>query len=249
VEGPELGYGPVVTDYGSAQVDISGGTVQVSNIKGAWCGGELTGTVLSDKYPGTTNRYVDLDLQINDAAFADLARLFRDSADLTNYAGRVEGSVNLTGDTKAFYDTLDGEVKMHVRNANLFRTRVGKGLSGYLSKIHPALGPNAQQDLQMTLLIKDRVIQLKNLNLKGNFNTITGSGTCTLDGQLNLRVKVKFLHDGWTAKAVQLITLPATKLFEFECKGTVSEPKWGAVNAPKNLLRFFRGEPSQQEDL
>jgi len=51
---------------------------------------------------------------------------------------------------------------------------------------------------------------------------------------------------------VQLLTLPATKLLEFERMGKIQEPAWRPVNAPMNILRLFRGEESPDapaEDL
>ena len=88
-------------------------------------------------------------------------------------------------------DVSDGRGELHLRNSNMFDTRLGKGLARYLSKLHPSLGPNTRQKVDLSYAIEGQTIRVRSLEMKGRFSTITGKGHCTLDGKLDLRIQAK----------------------------------------------------------
>ena len=242
VEGEGRGFRAVVTDHGKCRVDVSAGRVDVSDIEAAWCGGTLTGRVLSDIDPEGSNRLVELELALNEAELPRLLSLRGGSFDADAYSGRVGGTLVLSADTRSFVESVQGHGTIRIRDCDLFSTRLGAGLARYLGKLHPALGPGAGQKLDVSYTVSGKTLRIEDLALGGRFSHIQGTGTCTLDGELRLRVQVKLLHEGLTARAVQLLTLPVTKLLEFECTGTVDQPVWRPINAPQNILRRYRGE-------
>jgi hypothetical protein len=62
--------------------------------------------------------------------------------------------------------------------------------------LHPALGPKSNQEVDATFRLAGKTLVFEECDLRGRFYTITVSGIIGLDGALDLRVKVKFLHEG-----------------------------------------------------
>lgn len=237
-EGQKLGHGPWSVEEASFTIHALGPRYFATNIIGRAYDGDLCAEVTVEPLTaGPDKRYVSSIVISN----AELSRI------TTNYAhrdkvptGHVFLDLQLTGlVSEAIGPNTRGGGKLVVKNGTLFDLPILGGLSELLSKIIPGLGFASQTDMECTLTIADGAITTDDLRLSGDILSIKASGYVEFDGRLNIRAQVQLLRKGPIAALLRLITLPVTKLFEFQLTGTLEQPKWRPVNLPKELFLIF----------
>ena len=134
---------------------------------------------------------------------------------------------------------IKGGGRVELRKGALFQVKLFGGLSKYLSKLFPGFGYSSQTDLTATVDIADGRVKSPDVRLFGNVVSIFMRGNMTFDRQLSFDVQVKPLSEGVFSKALQIISWPVTKLFEFRLSGSLEDPKWRPNNLPKEMFLQF----------
>lgn len=237
-EGRKIGHGPWSAEETSFTIHALGPRYFATNIVGHAYDGDLRAEVTVEPLTaGPDKRFVSYIVISN----AELSRI------TTNYVhgdkaptGQVFLDLQLTGlVSEAIGPTTRGGGRLAVKNGTLFELPLLGGLSELLSKIIPGFGFASQTDMDCTFTIADGAISTGDLRLSGDVLSIKASGDVEFDGRLNVRVQVQLLRKGPVAALLRLITLPVTKLFEFQLTGTLEQPKWRPVNLPKELFLIF----------
>lgn len=214
------------------------GQYVTTNAQGTAYGGTFTAVV--EVPPGSgTNRFFTLVAALTNAEMGAIAAARRPGSE-SNLTGLVSGNVALRGlveDAGGRGTTGRGELR--VQDGNLFRLPLLGGLSSLLSMIYPGLGFASQTDLHSTFEVQDRAITTEDARLEGDILSIRAGGRYEIGGRMRFVVEVQLLRRGPVAAVLRLVTLPVTKLLEFQLSGTPEDPKWRPVNLPKELFLIF----------
>lgn len=241
LDGRRLGFGWFLADALSLRLEGTDQSLRVDDLDGSWCGGRVTGNLALDSASGTPDRWLAIHADMSQAELPRIMLLFNPDIDTNAYRGRVSGRVDLDGPPTDFLGAATvGTGTLEITDGYFLPTPLFGGLSRHLSMLYPGLGYAGRRQLSLTYRVADGRVYLDNLNLEGRFISIKGHGTCGFDRSVYLRVEAKLLSDSLPAEVLRLVTLPATKLLEFECTGTLDHPEWKAVNAPRKLLEFFQ---------
>lgn len=237
-QGQALGHGPWSIEEATFTIHALGPRYFATNIVGRAYGGDLRAVVTAEPLTaGPDKRFVSHVVVSN----AELSRI------ATNYVhgskaptGHVFLDLQLTGlVSEAIGPATRGGGALTVKDGALFELPLLGGLSDILSKLIPGFGFAAQTDMECTFTIADGAIVTDDLRLSGDVLSIKATGDLEFDGRLDVRVQVQLLRKGPLAAILRLITLPVTKLFEFQLTGTLEQPKWRPVNLPKELFLIF----------
>ena len=96
------------------------------------------------------------------------------------------------------------------------------------------------QEFNADFALSGNALDIEKFALQGGLSTISGKGTYAFDGTVHIKVELQLLGKGFIAEITHILTRPVSKLLEFECTGTVSDPKWDMVSGPPAMLRHFR---------
>ncbi|MFO1491196.1 MAG: AsmA-like C-terminal region-containing protein [Kiritimatiellia bacterium] len=214
---------------------LTGDTATFPHIEAAVYGGKATGMFQIWPLRGATNRFFFASLQ---AEGVDLARHARPGKEPV--AGLLTGNLMLEGPLGEHAAVeMKGGGRLELRKGALFQIKLFGGLSQYLSKLFPGFGYSSQTDLTATVDISGGAVSSPDVRLFGNVVSIFMRGKMTFDRQLSFDVEVKPLSEGFFSKALQIISWPVSKLFEFRLKGTLDNPQWRPNNLPKELFLKF----------
>ena len=170
-----------------------------------------------------------------DVGFDQMLSLFRER-EASLIEGKVTGQSKFTGTLKPFQlPGTTGEGAVRISEGTLFRLPILGGLSVLMSKIFPGLGFSAQRDLTASFQLRDEKIYSDDLEISGTAASIQMDGRYHFGQDLDFDVKAKPLGRGMVADVVQLLTLPISKLLEFNLQGTLDNPVWKAKHWPKEL--------------
>lgn len=234
VDARDVGLSRLHADRASFLVENRGHRYSVTNLVAESCGGALSARVFL--YPATSTNggeRFEIELKLVDA---DLPRLVRMLGTTTNTP--PTGIVNLELSLAGLLDAADlgglrGEGHLAVTNGQLHKARLFGGLSSLLSTLSPDLGYASQTELDLPFTIADGRLHSPKVLLGGEWVSAKGKGSYNLlDRQLDYLVEVQLLKKGLVADAVRLITLPVTKLFQIQLKGTLEKPEWRTANLP-----------------
>lgn len=237
--GENMGRGRWVSETAQFTVHALGGSYTVTNLAGRAYGGAFAGQVAVEPLPaGPDHRYV-VRATLTNAELAGITA-HRLRGDEPPPSGRVSLDLQITGlVTDAFGPATRGSGTLAVEDGALFRLPLLGGLSDLLSRMVPGLGFAAQTDLTCSFIIADGAIFTDDLMLAGDVISMRADGEIEFDGRVDCRVEVQLLRRGPLAAILRFITLPVTKLLEFQLSGTLDEPKWRPVNLPKELFLIF----------
>jgi hypothetical protein len=196
-------------------------------------GGSLTGRL--DIAQTQLNRDYQAQFYIADVDFDPLLSIPH-KREGSPMEGKVNGYARFNGTLQPFQlPGTEGRAKIRISEASLFRLPILGGLSKLLSKIFPGRGFTARQDLTATITLRDEKFYSKNIQISGPTSSIQMDGRYHFGHDLDFDVKGQPLGRGLVADVVQLITLPISKLLEFQLKGTLDQPVWKAKHWPKEL--------------
>lgn len=130
-------------------------------------------------------------------------------------------------------EQMTGDGRIAIRNGSLMQVPIFGGLSVLLSAIYPGLGYSDQSSFIADFTIADHQIRTDNAALSGNIISLTARGTYDLDDQLDFAVQVKPLKGGVIADTLRLVTMPISKLLEFDLTGHTTNAQWRASNLPR----------------
>jgi hypothetical protein len=168
--------------------------------------------------------------------FLDRLRVNRGEREM----GLLSGHLSVEGRTGPDWaDSLKGSGEAQIQEGKLFQVAFFGGLSKVLSAIIPGFGYAQQTELKTLFSVGDNQVTLTDTRLLGNVISAIASGTVGFDRRLNVLVQVKLMKEGIIAKAVQILSWPITKLFEFKLIGTLDQPDWRPDNLPKELFLKF----------
>lgn len=239
VAGEKLGRGRWSASRATFDVHVLGQHYFITNIVGRAYGGDLTAQVVVGPVPaGPDQRYVT-HIVLSNANLASIARHNAKNLE-TVPKGAVFLDLQLTGlVSEAIGPATRGSGTLKIEDGALFELRLFGGLSDLLSRIVPGLGIIAQTDMDTAFTIAEQAITTDNLRLSGDVLSLKATGDVEFDGRLDFRAQVQLLRRGPLAVVLRLLTMPVTKLFEFQLTGTLDEPKWRPVNLPKELFLIF----------
>ena len=239
-EGEKIGLHSFIGDRVSMNLVWSNRHVLVRDIDADMYGGKLTGTFATDwTLPGQPLNY-ELTLAATNVNFEDVVRtLFHREGE--PYRGLITGDLKLKGQLgRDFGPSTRGQGRITIHDGRILSIRLFGGLSRGLSKIYPGLGFSKQTDFFSNFEIKDSVIQSKDIQLEGTMFSLFADGTYGLkDKSIDYSVEFKLLRESGVGNVVRLVTLPITKLLEFDLEGTLDNPKWRPKNLPKELFSDF----------
>jgi hypothetical protein len=242
-----LGIGRYIAEDAHGQLDLLDDRLQVDGIMATWCGGELTGSVDVFKSAASSNRMAKLDMNLASADLHQVVRTFSTSPKATNYVGKVEAALKVSGPTAGFENNMQGEGTLRIHACDLLSTGLWRDLHRYLSTIHLGWKEVPNQEFNADFALSGKTLDIENFTLQGGLSTISGKGTYAFDGTVHIQVELELLGKGFFAEITHILTKPVSKLLEFECTGTVSDPKWNMVRGPPAMLRHFR-ERSDKSD-
>lgn len=229
--GRRIGYGGLMADHILMQAHRTPGLLQITNIVATIAGGTATGTLEIAHRPDTD--YYSLDMCASNIPMDDLIGMLN-PATTNRYEGTIGGCVELNGpfpDTPDFKN-LRGQGYAIVDQGRLLLIPIFGGLSTLLGKIYPGLGFSEQTHAEADLVFRDGKIIMDNVAISGNLLSLSAKGNYRWNDELDYDVLVQPLRDGVIASAVRVVTLPISKLLEFNVTGSVTNPLWNAVNLP-----------------
>ena len=238
VDGQKMGRTFLLADRATFLLHARGGSYTSTNLAGTVCGGPFTGAVRVFREPGTTNHRFEVTAQFTNASLAQLvaARVKGDR----DPGGFVSGEFVVSGIVEQVNGPATrGHGRLRVQNGTLFRLPILGGLSRLLSMIYPGLGFASQTDFACTLAIRDGRVITEDARLEGDVISMKADGHYSFDGSVRFNVEVQLLRRGPLAAVLRFITMPVTKLLEFQLSGTLDDPKWRPVNLPKEMFLIF----------
>ena len=135
--------------------------------------------------------------------------------------------------------TAAGSGHLEISGGKMMDIPLLGGLSKILTYLYPGLGFASQNDFRAPFTIAGGQVHSDEAELLGELMTIHGKGDYRFDERLKFVVEVKLLRSGPLAEALRFLTLPLTKLFEFELQGTLHAPKWEPRNLPREMFLKF----------
>jgi hypothetical protein len=166
---------------------------------------------------------------------ADLKRILNDiqPGRKDTFEGAVTLQADLTGQIGVGTGaTVSGTGSCKIQGERLLSLPLMGGLSRFLARLSPGFGYLSQSEMRADCQVKDSRILTRNLILSGPVLSMRARGTLGFNLSLQFVVEAQLLRRGPVASTVRVLTLPLTRLLEFELKGTVSEPQWNPKNIP-----------------
>ena len=239
-EGEDVGLNSFVADRISADVVWTNRRVIVSDIDAEIYGGGLAGTFASEwTLPGEPALY-ELDMSVAQVSFEDVVRTLAHKEG-EPYRGRITGTLSLKGRMgKGFGRSAVGQGHIHIHDGRILSIPLFGELSRGLSKIYPGLGFTKQTEFVSNFEVEDLWIKSEDVRLEGTMFSLFGDGRYGLsDRSLDFAVEFKLLRESGVGNVVRLVTLPITKLLEFDLEGKLEAPDWRPKNLPRELFPDF----------
>jgi hypothetical protein len=154
-----------------------------------------------------------------------------------SHEGRLSGTADLTGFVGVGQGhTATGRGTIHIEDGRLLEIPIFGGFSRHLARIIPGVAFTSQSDFHSVFRIARGRAVTEQAELQGALLTMQARGAYGFDRSLDFVVEAKLLRKGLVAEVVRLLTLPVTKLLEYDLTGTLSAPQWIPRNMPKELL-------------
>lgn len=239
-----VGWKSLTADYCDFSLNIAADTVELHDIAGSMFGGKFGGSAcfsLSDEaeFPDC----FEAQLKVLNMNFNTLAHAWLKGERSASYQGHLSLDLCLSGlmDISEF-DHLTGQGQVLISDGSIFKIPIFGGLSDLLGKLVPGLNSVMRQtDARAFFTIRDGKITSDEILIEGNVFSLRAAGSYYLDGRLDFRAQLVFLRqESLPAKVLRIITLPVSKIIEFELKGTLSEPQWRLAHVPRDFLFFLK---------
>lgn len=237
VDAQSAGMGWLILDRCAFQGRIVGRQITVTQATGAVYGGTFEGHAVFDLPDGaeTRTRYRAAG-SMKRVDFPSLLRAVTDRNEQP-LEGRVAARVDLAGfigDGQGRTATGAGSLK--VEKGRLLEIPLFGGFSRHIARIVPGVGFTSQSDFFADFRIANGRVSTDEADLQGDILTMRGRGSYGFDRSLDFVVEAKLLREGIVADVVRLLTLPVTKLLEYDLTGSITAPQWVPRNMPKEMM-------------
>ncbi|OQW97760.1 MAG: hypothetical protein BWK77_00960 [Verrucomicrobia bacterium A1] len=237
VEARSAGMGWLLLDQCAFQGRIVGRHITVTQATGAVYGGTIEGHAAFDLPDGTETRtHYRAAGSMKNVDFTTILRAVTDR-DEQPLEGRVSARIDLAGfigDGQS--RTAAGSGSLKVEKGRLLEIPLFGGFSRHLARIVPGIGFTSQSDFVADFRIANGRASTDQAELQGDILTMRGRGSYGFDRSLDFVVEAKLLREGLIADVVRLLTLPVTKLLEYDLTGSITSPQWVPRNMPKEML-------------
>ncbi len=208
---------PLSIENSEANLHFKGDSLSTAHIQGNLFGGKLNTDFSIDNLSSRNNYVAKVD--VKSVAFHDLAALYGYHEETE---GELTGYFNFTGEGNERAN-IDGKGVGIIVNGDVFAIPVlgplSKLISGVVSK--SGAGHSIAREASANITMKDGIIATDDFEALAPGFRLLGSGTIDcendsidFDARLNAR------------GAPGLILLPVSKLFEYTCAGSISNPVW-----------------------
>ncbi|HUK81733.1 MAG TPA: AsmA-like C-terminal region-containing protein [Verrucomicrobiae bacterium] len=214
-------YWRFTADHATANLVFTNNTLQINNFDSDFYGGKLRGRA-EFVFSGTDASYeFDFSVDRTDAQ-AVLSALENIQSKVT---GLLSGQATISGHGSDL-GSLTGRGQLEVTDGILWQAPV----FGIFSEI---LGNTKATSVKATFTIANEAVSTDDMQVAAGAFTAEARGQLGFDGKLDFRVDAQFLRAwpgiGWISPIIG-------KLLEYKVGGTVGDPKYRAVNLPKELL-------------
>jgi len=237
IDAHAAGMGWLLLDRCSFQGRAVGRHVAVTGATGAVYGGTFAGHATFDLPDGAEARTrYRVKGRIDDADFTAILRAVTDRIE-QSHEGRMSGLVDLSGFIGAGQGrTATGSGSIHVEDGRLLEIPIFGGFSRHIARVIPGVAFTSQSDFHADFRIAGGRAVTENAELQGDLLTMQARGAYGFDRSLDFVVEAKLLREGLVAEVVRLLTLPVTKLLEYDLNGSLTAPQWTPRNMPRDLV-------------
>lgn len=217
-----------------------------------WQGDQLTITnVAAGLYDGLMSATIGVDFTDRnntkfqaDATFADVqvTELMADLVSRTNQLGGVlSGQVIIKEGQGTQGLPWTGEGNAQIRDGVLWGLPLFGLLSPVFNAIAPGMGEAQFNAGNAFFTLTNNVVDFSKVELLSSAMRIDMEGTVSFDGEINLVLEARPLRGVPVLGAVlDFVLAPFTKLFEYEVRGTLGDPRADLKNVPSFLLAPLR---------
>lgn len=196
-----------------------GDTVHLTDFTADLFGGEVNAGYLFDVTD--PERRFEATVSLKKVPFEDLSRLYSDYA---GTEGRLSGSVHLAG-ALGSAGSLNGAGTATIEEGDVFTIPLFGPLSKLIRNVLPEgnkTGYSVAREAKATFRLENGVLKTEDLEALTNAFRFTGRGrvdcadkTVAFDAAVNTRFA-----------PTRMLLTPVSKLLEYTCEGTLTEPKW-----------------------
>jgi len=239
VSGEKIGIKWFLADRASFHVKAVGTRVDFMDVEGEVYEGNFMGSGGVSNIQVGTSIYYWVEGSVDDVNVRQFVKSSR-NVDKDVYKGLLYATCTLSGVIgKGRGNTVVGRGDINIREGTLFQMPLFGGLSRFLSHLYPGLGFAVQTAFQASVEVADGKVYSRDMDLEGAVLSVVGEGYYYFDETLDVSVEVKLLRSGYLASVLRFVTLPVTKVLEFQLTGNLVEPKWRPKYLPKELFLKF----------
>jgi hypothetical protein len=252
LESQKIGFGRFAADRLAFTARLTGTSLEIRELAGECYGGSFTGAMdlvaswTPDQEFDKMQFSAQGEVQGLDGRGLAVAAGARDS---DRYEGRLTGAGRVSGILGSeSLDTWSGQGSVKVSQARLFRFPLFGPLSDFLARLIPGLDPQAGlTDAVAVWRVEEGRIKSDSITVGGDRVSLNAKGSYALTNSLNFDIQIKLMNtETLLGKAVRLVTLPMSKLFEFRLKGRTDNPRWYPVNFSSELFDRLSGGGRQE---
>jgi hypothetical protein len=233
-EGVPLECLKVKTSRVTGKIHWLGQTLLLTNLAGAFYGGDAAGFASFDFRPKAG---ADFEF-IASVRNASVHWLATDLSSPTNHLeGVLSGRFVMTSANSEDWRTWNGYGQANLHDGLLWDVPIFGILSPVLNTFMPGLGSSRATDAAAQFGMTNGVIFSDDLEIRSTMMRMQYAGTVDLKSRVNARVNAQLLRDTWVVGPLLSTALwPVSKLFEYKITGTLQQPQSEPVYLPKFLL-------------
>jgi hypothetical protein len=222
-------------------------SIVLTNIVGGFHGGRISGNLSAD-FEDPEDSVFRFDAVVADA---QLGSLLRDISPTTN---RIEGTLGGRLTVNSAHSRTNGPWEgigaAKLENGFLWNLPLFGALSKLLENVMPGIVLARFNSGTTSFTITNRTMKTQDLEFRSPSLRLKIEGTVDFDGRLDGRLEASPLRDlPIVGRIVSLALAPVSKLFEYDVKGTLGQPKMALRYIPNFLLAPFRPIQTLREIL
>lgn len=212
----------------SGVLRFRGDGLSVEGFKAGLYGGQVSFGFVADDLK--KSRRYHIDAMVDGVAFRPLANLYGSS---TSTEGDISGRLEISGELDKVR-TMEGSGEAKIRNGDLFAIPLFGPLSKLVSEVLPVknVGYSVAREASAKLQIRNGVLMTDDFKALTNTFQFEGGGSVDMADQsiiFNTTFNTRFLP-------TRIVLTPVSKILEFTCHGTLSDPQWRPKYLPKMQL-------------
>lgn len=249
-EGADIGLLGFVAERAHMRMRLREQVSNIERFEGVLYGGPFSGHAEFRPQFGGTGTAYRVACRLEDADFRSVVRAL-DSEDTYPYKGRLAVSAEIEGVAgEGNGKTAVGAGKVTIGKGHLFEIPLFGGLTSTLAKLVPGFRHVVSQtDASGSFVIRDGKVRSDDVRIEGTILSIKGRGDYYFDERLDFHVQIRLLSDhSLVGRAMNVIAMPVSKLFEFTLGGTWSRPRWFPAIIPEKFAPAAkpRAEPGAE---